>query len=111
MESDVCWWRCGGRQSREHLFKECRTWKSEIRKLWTEVGEISGAGTNGGENRGVYEIYKGRKGFCFGVAKRKRRPVRDLLSDERFTEAVLKFLEETGVGKVKQGVELRTADC
>ena len=63
IESDCCWWCGGGRQSREHLFKECKAWKEEIRKLWIEVGEISGSSkgtTDGG-------IYKGRKGFCFGM--------------------------------------------
>lgn len=56
------------------------------------------------------EIYKGRKGFCFGMSKKASRPgnisVRKLLSDDRFVESVLKFLECTGVGKVKQGVML-----
>ena len=40
-DSDRCWWRETGRQSREHLFKECTAWTSEIRKLWTAVGEAS----------------------------------------------------------------------
>ena len=42
VESDQCWWCCSGRQSREHLFKECRTWKEQIRKLWRKVGKVSG---------------------------------------------------------------------
>ena len=42
VDSDSCWWCSGGRQSREHLFKECNTWKDEIRTLWKEAGEISG---------------------------------------------------------------------
>ena len=29
----LCWWCGTGRQAREHLFKECVTWKCEIRKL------------------------------------------------------------------------------
>ena len=41
IESDVCWW-CGlARQSREHLFKECVSWKQEIKKLWKKVDEAS----------------------------------------------------------------------
>ena len=58
VDSDQCWWCSSGRQSREHLFKECRAWKNEIRKLWKEVGEISSAAKNdrdvksGGERRG-----------------------------------------------------------
>lgn len=101
--SDGCWWWGGGRQTREHLFKECRAWKDETRSLWKEVGGISGdirVGTGG-------EIYKGRKGFCFGMDRKVVRPgntsVRKLLGDERFVEAVL---ECTGVGRVKQGVML-----
>ena len=106
VESDGCWWSGGGRQSRKHLFKECRTWKDVIRKLWTEVGEISGSIRDTSQG----EIYKGRKGFCFGMDKKAVRPgntsVRKLLSEERFVEAVLDFLECTGVGRVKQGVML-----
>ena len=106
MESDGCWWCGGGRQTREHLFKECRALEDEIRSLWKEVEEISGdiRVRSGGE------IYKGRKGFCFGVDRKMVRPgntsLWKLLGDERFVEAVLKFLECTGVGRVKQGVML-----
>jgi len=32
-DSDQCWW-CGGKQTREHLFKFCTGWKSEINVLW-----------------------------------------------------------------------------
>ena len=70
VESDSCWW-CGcGRQSREHLFKECRTWKDEIRLLWKEVGEASCTGKNSGGGG----VYKGRKGFCLGMGKGVSRP-------------------------------------
>ena len=102
VESDGCWWCGGGRQTREHLFKECRAWKDEIRRLWKKVGEISGdIRIRSGE------IYKGRKGFCFGMDRKVVRPgntsVRKLLRDERFVETVL---ECTGVGRVKKGVML-----
>lgn len=40
-ETDKCWWCGRGRQSREHLFKECPTWKKEIRELWNKVGDAS----------------------------------------------------------------------
>ena len=107
VDSDTCWWCRGGRQSREHLLKECRTWKEEIRTLWKEVGEILGSDkkvAGGG-------VYKGRKGFCIGMNKGVAGPgntsVKKLLSDGRFVEAVLKFLGNTGVWKVKQGVLLR----
>ena len=106
VESDSCWWCSGGRQSREHLFKECRTWKEEIRTLWKEVGKISGCC----ERREVGRIYKGKKGFCLCMGKKQARPgnlsIGRLMSDTRFTEAVLKFLRSTGVGKVKEGVLL-----
>ena len=38
MTSD-CWWcNCGKRQSRHHLFTECREWTPQIRELWRRVG-------------------------------------------------------------------------
>ena len=98
IESDSCWWCSGGRQSREHLFKECKTWKEEIGTLWKEMSEISGMC----ERKCSGNVYKGRKGFCFGMERRSVRPGN--CSDDRFTEAVLKFLENTGVGKVKEGI-------
>ena len=106
IESDSCWWCSGGRQSREHLFKECRVWKDEIRTLWKEVGEISGTR----ENKMSGNVYKGRKCFCFGMRRSMVHPgncsIKKLMSEDRSTEAVLKFLESTGVGKVKEGVTL-----
>ena len=33
VDSDLCWWCTKGRQTREHLFKECPAWKGEIRQL------------------------------------------------------------------------------
>ena len=62
-DSDSCWWCSGGRQSREHLFKECKTWREEIRTLWKEVGEASGSNKSGESGC----RYKGKKGFCFGI--------------------------------------------
>ena len=54
------------------------------------------------------DIYKGREGFCFGMERKQARPgnvsIGKLLSDTRFSEAVLKFLGCTGVGKIKEGV-------
>ena len=38
--SDVCWWcNCGKRQTRHHLFPECRAWAPQIRRLWKRVGK------------------------------------------------------------------------
>ena len=65
VDSDQCWWCCGGRQSREHLFKECHAWKDEIRELWRKVGEVASTnsvGEQSGEKRGGR---KRRKGFGF----------------------------------------------
>ena len=108
VESDQCWW-CGcGRQSREHLFKECRTWKKEIRELWKEVGKISGEGTG---KSGKASPRRRRKGFGFRSHEYNvgpgNCPVRKLLSEPLFMEAVLVFLEKTDVGKVKKGVIMR----
>ena len=50
-------------------------------------------------------MYKGRKEFCLGMSKGVSRPgntsVKKLLSDDRFVEAILEFLRDRGVGKVK----------
>ena len=97
-----------GRQSREHLFKECTTWTKEIRKLWTAAGEASGGRKETKENS-----YKSRKGFGYRVRQARARSnntsVRDLLSDDRYvyTEAVLEFIGATRVGEVKEGIICR----
>ena len=101
IDSDSCW--CGGGgQSREHLFKECRTWKEEIGLLWKEVGEISG--TRAGNIQG--KVYKGRKGFCFGMLKKEVGPgntsVGKLLADFGCVEAVLNFWRIRGWEKLKK---------
>ena len=55
--------------------------------------------------------FKSRKGFGFHVRQARARPsnitTRGLLSDERYTKAVLRFLEITRVGEVKAGVICR----
>jgi hypothetical protein len=39
-EDDKCWWcKKGARQTREHLFKECRKWKREQADLWEGLGK------------------------------------------------------------------------
>ena len=106
VESDTCWWCSTGRQSREHLFKECRAWREKIRLLWKTVGDISGK-----PNDRPGGTYKGRKGFTLGSSKGRTSPgnfsVGKLFGDPRFTEAVLRFLADTGVGKIKKGVIVR----
>ena len=64
IESDSCWWCSGGRQSREHHFKEGRIWKEEIRLLWKTVGDISGALKDRIEG-----VHKRRKGFRLGTSE------------------------------------------
>ena len=106
--TDQCWWCSCGRQSREHLFKECRTWKKEIRELWKRVGEISGKGT---ERPG--KARPGRRSKGFGFRSQEYRvgpgncPVRKLLSEPLFMDAVLDFVEKTDVGKIKRRVIVR----
>ena len=55
--------------------------------------------------------FKSRKGFGYKIRQARARPsntpVRDLLLDDRYTEAVLEFLETTRVGEVKAGVLCR----
>jgi len=44
-ETDLeqCWWcETGKRQTRDHRFKECRRWKTEINVLWTTIGKKLG---------------------------------------------------------------------
>ena len=87
-------------QSREHLFKECTTWTKEIRELWSAVGEASG------RREEAKDRYKSRKGFGYRVRQARARPrntsIRGLLSDDRYTEAVLAFWEQRGWGRSKK---------
>ena len=89
------------------MFKDCATWKKEIRELWSEVGRISGER----ERRGSGGPYKSRKGFGLQVGGARARPsnttIRELLSDERYSRAVLDFLDRTRVGEVKEGIICR----
>ena len=108
VESDQCWWCDGGRQSREHLFKECRTWKVQIKELWKKVGEVSGEAEN---RTGRDRPRKGGKGFGLGTYAGKvgpgNCPMGKLFSEPLFTDAVLEFLVKTDVGKIKKGVIVR----
>ena len=108
IDTDRCWWCDRGRQSREHLFKECGAWKDGVRELWETVGNISGGRDEGG---GVDRPFKSRKGFGFHVRQARAGPsnttVREPLSNERYTDAVLSFLGKTRVGEVKAGVICR----
>ena len=93
---------CGtGKQTREHLFKECIAWREEIRTLWKEVARL---GRDEGKGIGGARVGKGRKGFGYRVRSGLgpgNTTVRELLSTERFIEAVL------GVGGLKEGDIIR----
>ena len=108
VDTDRCWWCDGGRQSREHLFRECGAWKEEIKELWEKVGNISGKRDR---EEGRDRPFKSRRCFGFHVRQARARPnnttVRELLSNDRYTEAVLEFLGSTRVGEVKAGVICR----
>ena len=93
-----CWWCGTGRQTREHLFKECIKWRREIRTLRKEVGQV------GGKKEGEERVGKGRKGFGYRVrcgTGPGNTTVEELLSGERNVAAVLDFLRATRVGMVK----------
>lgn len=74
LESSECWWcDCGKRQSRHHLFTECRAWGLQIRMLWRRTGKD-----------------------CHW--EHPRAPAVRWLWKEEATEAVLEDLEDTRVG-------------
>ena len=104
-DTGTCWWCNSGRQSRGHLFKECKGWTKEIRELWTAVGKASGG------RKQTDDPFKSWKGFGYGVRQAQARPnntsVRDFLSSEQYTEAVLRFLGDMMVGEVKDGAICR----
>ena len=71
---DECWWcNCGKRQSRHHIFTECRAWASQIRVLWKRIGKD-----------------------CRW--EHTRAPSMRWVWKEDATEAVIEFLEDTPVG-------------
>ena len=88
-----------------HLFKECRAWEKETKELWRAVGEAAGKKS---KQDGIDRPFKSRKGFGFHVRQARARPsnttIRELLSNDRYTEAVLEFLGRTRVGEVREGV-------
>ena len=70
------------------------------------MGDIAG-----GQRVQTTGRYKGKKGFMLGVSEGKvglgNCTVWRLFGDPRFTEAILKFLADAEVGKVKKGVVVR----
>jgi hypothetical protein len=56
------WCESGRKQTRDHLFKECSTWKIEIRDLWKMVGrEVVGEELNGNQSQKCLQRRKWRK--------------------------------------------------
>jgi hypothetical protein len=77
-ESDICWWCDSGRkQTRGHLFGRCRAWRRELLDLKKKVERLKGK----------------RRG------RGARLKVVSLFQDERLTDAVLEFLEQTEIGR------------
>ena len=65
-DSDQCWWcETGKRQTRDHLFKECGRWKTEINVLWTTIGKK--LGWKHRKNKKISELFREEKAtgrFC-----------------------------------------------
>jgi hypothetical protein len=75
-DSDTCWWcEAGRRQTRDHLFKECSTWKNEIKDLWWRGREV-------------------------GWRRAKWKSVAKLFREERAEEAILEFIRQRSVGRM-----------
>jgi len=85
-----CWW-CGHEyQTRDHLFKWCKRWKREQKRLWVD----------GQEGEDGYE----------GIEKVLKKPKISLsmslvFAEEKCTRAVLDFLNLTDVGRISGVVE------
>jgi len=80
IDSDLCWWCERNKvQSRHHLFTDCDAFKPQIKRLWKEIGRI----------------------LKWKHPRSKR--ISYLFREEAVTGAVLQFLRDTGVGKVRTG--------
>ncbi|TGZ78694.1 RnaseH-domain-containing protein [Ascodesmis nigricans] len=79
-DSDECWWCDGPRQTRDHLFKECRTWRREQEGLWNTLK---------------------KEGFM------KTHALSTIFAEPRATSVILTFIEET---LVPNDVELRECE-
>jgi len=73
--SAQCWWCSCRKQTREHVFKNCRRWKEQQKVLWKEAWKETGRG-------------------------KSRLAIRDLLADDRCSRAVLDFLATTEIGRL-----------
>jgi hypothetical protein len=78
-DSDECWWcESDKRQTRKHLFKECSRWLPEIRELWRAVGK------------------------ALGWKRMRWRSVSVLFREEKATEAILEFLRQTEIRRMRR---------
>jgi len=90
-----CWW-CGHEyQTRDHLFKWCRRWKREQKRLWDD----------GQEGEDAYE----------SVVKVMKKPKISLpmslvFAEEKCSRALLDFLCHTDVGRISRVVEEADSD-
>lgn len=78
--------------------------------MWDRVGDTSGSRSMNGR-AGDETPWKSRGGFGYRVRQASAKPSNttneDLLSDSRYVGAVLRFLEGTMVGCVKEGAITR----
>ena len=85
-----CWW-CGHEyQTRDHLFKWCKRWKQEQKRLWVDRQE----GEDGYE--GVEKVLKKLKISL---------PMSLVFAKAKYTQAALDFLSCTDVGRISEVVE------
>jgi len=85
-----CWW-CGHEyQTKDHLFKWCKRWKREQKRLWVDGQE----GEKGYE--GVEKVMKKPK---IGL------PMSLVFEEEKYMRALLYFLSVTDVGRINGVVE------
>jgi len=73
-------------QTRDHLFKVCSEWKTQLKILWAEVLKEAGKG-------------------------KSRFKLRDLLDDGKCSQAILDILFTTDAGRLVPAEEARKARC
>jgi len=85
-----CWW-CGHEyQTRDHLFKWCKKWKREQKRLWVD-------GQEGGEGyEGIEKVFKKPKISL---------PMSLVFAEEKCSQALMDFLFHTDVGRISRVVE------
>jgi hypothetical protein len=80
-DDDQCWWCEKAAQTRDHLFRHCRKWKSEQQELWKAARWETGW----------------KPGRCRHVQ------ISELYSLEKCDQAVMDFLAATEVRKFPRG--------